>query len=61
VSLGGKLSYVFVYATTELLQGRYIVILVCYTYFFVYDLIWLFVALVEILGLRMLSFVVYEV
>jgi hypothetical protein len=35
--------------------------LVCYTYFFVYDLIWLFVALVEILGLRMLSFVVYEV
>jgi hypothetical protein len=61
VSLGGKLSYVFVYATTELLQGRYIVILVCYPYFFVYDLIWLFVALVEILGLWMLSFVVYEV
>jgi uncharacterized PurR-regulated membrane protein YhhQ (DUF165 family) len=29
VSLGGKLTYVFLYATTDLLQRRYGVILVC--------------------------------
>jgi hypothetical protein len=46
---------VFLYATTEFLRRRYVVILVCCPYFIVYDLIWLFVALLEILGMWMFS------
>jgi hypothetical protein len=38
-----------------------VVILVCQPYFVVYDLIWLFVALVELLGLVDAFFVVYEI
>jgi hypothetical protein len=45
VSLGGKLTSMFFYATTELHQQRYIVIL------WSVDFILLFVALVELLGL----------
>jgi hypothetical protein len=51
VSLGGKLTYVLIYATTELHQRRYVVILECLSYFVVDDLILLFVAFVEQLGL----------
>jgi hypothetical protein len=29
VPLGGKLTYVFLYATTDLLRRRYVVILLC--------------------------------
>jgi hypothetical protein len=42
VSLGGKLTYVLIYATTEFLE--------CLSYFVVDDLILLFVAFVELLG-----------
>jgi phosphate starvation-inducible membrane PsiE len=45
VFLGGKLTYVLIYATTELHQRRYVVILECLSYFIVDDLILLFVAL----------------
>jgi hypothetical protein len=58
VSLGGKLIYVFFYATTELHQKRYVVIFGVLILFFVddlillfYDLILLFMAFVELLGL----------
>jgi hypothetical protein len=49
VSLGGKLTYVLIYATTELHQRRYVVIFQCLSYFIVDDLILLFVAFVELL------------
>jgi phosphate starvation-inducible membrane PsiE len=51
VSLGGKLTYVLICATIELHQRRYVVILECLSYFVVDDLILLFVAFVELLGL----------
>jgi phosphate starvation-inducible membrane PsiE len=51
VSLGGKLTYVLIYATTELYQRRYVVILECLSYFVIDNLILLFVAFVELLGL----------
>jgi hypothetical protein len=51
VSLGGKLTYVLFYATTELHQQRYVVILECLSYFVIDDLILLFVAFVELLEL----------
>jgi hypothetical protein len=51
VSLGGKLTYVLIYATTELHQRRYVVIFQCLSYFIVDDLILLFVAFVELLWL----------
>jgi hypothetical protein len=51
VSLGDKLTYVLIYATTELHQRSYVVILECLSYFLVDDLILLFVASAELLGL----------
>jgi hypothetical protein len=51
VSLGGKLTYVFFYATTELHQRMYVVIFGVFTLFCYYDLILLFVAFVELLWL----------
>jgi hypothetical protein len=51
VSLGGKVTYVLIYATTELHQRRYVVIFQCLSYFIVDDLILLFVAFVELLWL----------
>jgi hypothetical protein len=52
VSLGGKLTYVLIYATMELHQRRYVVIfLECLSYFIVDVLILLFVTFVELLGL----------
>jgi hypothetical protein len=52
VSLGGKLTYVLIYVTTELHQRRHVVIfLECLSYFIVDVLILLFVAFVELLGL----------
>jgi phosphate starvation-inducible membrane PsiE len=59
VSLGVKLTYVLIYATTELHQRRYVVILECLSYFVVDDIILLFVAFVELLGLVDAFFVVY--
>jgi phosphate starvation-inducible membrane PsiE len=50
VSLGGMLTYVLIYATTELHQRRYVVIFGV-SYFVVDDLILLFVPFVELLGL----------
>ena len=55
VSLGGKLTYVFNYATTDLLRRRYAMILGMLVFFLVYEIIWLFVALIELLGLRLPS------
>ena len=55
VSLGGKLTYVFNYATTVLLRRRYAMILGMLFFFLVYEIIWLFVALIELLGLRLPS------
>jgi phosphate starvation-inducible membrane PsiE len=51
VSLGGMLTYVLIYATTELHQRRYVVIFGVLPYFVVDDQILLFVAFVELLGL----------
>jgi phosphate starvation-inducible membrane PsiE len=59
VSLGVKLTCVLIYATTELHQRRYVVILECLSYFVVDDIILLFVAFVELLGLVDAFFVVY--
>jgi hypothetical protein len=51
VSLGGKLTYVLFYTTTELHQWRYVVIFgECWSYFVFDDLILFFVAFVELLG-----------
>jgi hypothetical protein len=50
VYLGGKLTYVFFYATTKLHQRRYIVIFGVFILFFVDGLILLFVAFVKLLG-----------
>jgi hypothetical protein len=51
VSFGGILTYVFLYAPTDLLRWMYVVILVCWSFFIVYELILVFVAFVELLRL----------
>jgi hypothetical protein len=53
VSLGGKLTYVLLYATTELLHRRYDVIfgVLILFYCIVDDLILLFGVLIKLLGL----------
>jgi hypothetical protein len=61
VSLGGKLTYVFLYATTDLHQQRYGVIFVCYLSFLFMKMDLVVCGFVELLGLVDAFFVVFEI